>query len=233
MAKNEIVATRLGVLFVGNRITIFPQTYSGRCVFAGDCVIIVLYSNLTIMAALGKGEIQRKVLLLLLGGITLGLSGSPSRYFRILKAIGREWKAIERDSLYRAIRSLYKSRLLTCKENADGTTTLVLSKKGREETMTYELDTMFIPKQERWDGKWRVVIFDIPEYLKDTRDILRARLKQIGMIELQKSVFIHPYPCEREVEFLTEYYEIRPHVRFITAESVDNELHLKSKFKLT
>ncbi len=184
------------------------------------------------MSARGKGEIQRRVLLLLLGGLALGLSGSPTRYFRILRAIGKEWRAIERDSLYRAIRSLYQSKLVACKDNDDGTTTLVLSKAGQEEAMTYELDAMVVKKQDRWDGKWRIVIFDIPEYLKKTRDTLRMRLKQIGMIELQKSVFVHPFPCDREVEFLSEYYAVRPHLRFIIAEYVDNELHLRSKFKL-
>ena len=91
---------------------------------------------------------------------------------------------------------------------------------------------MLIPKPARWDRKWRIVIFDIPEYLKSTRDIMRARLKQIGMIELQKSVFVHPYPCEKEIEFLTEFYEVKPHVRLIIAESIDSEFHLKTKFKL-
>lgn len=184
------------------------------------------------MAARGKGEIQQKVLLLLLGGLALGLSGSPVRYFKILKTIGREWKDIERKSLHRAIRSLYKSKLVTCKENVDGSTAIVLSKAGREETLAYELETMVIQKPERWDRKWRIVIFDIPEYLKKTRDVMRVRLKQIGMEQLQKSVFVHPYPCDKEIEFLTEFYEVRPHVRFILAESVDNELHLKYKFKL-
>lgn len=189
--------------------------------------------KINLMAAKGKGNIQQKVLLLLLGGLALGLSGSPSRYFRILNMIGREWKNIERRSLHRAIRSLYKSRLVTCKENADGSTTLILSREGREEATTYELETMVIQKLETWDCKWRIVIFDIPEYLKKTRDVLRARLKQIGMAELQKSVFVNPYPCDKEIEFLTELYEVRPHVRFILAESVDNELHLKHKFKLS
>lgn len=188
---------------------------------------------MSIMAARGKGEIQQKVLLLLLGGLTIGLSGSPGRAFKLAKIIGKEWRNIERRSLYRAIKSLYKSRMVNCKENADGTTTLTLSKKGRDETLTYDLETMQIQEPEKWDGKWRIAIFDIPEYLKKTRDIMRARLKQIGMTELQKSVFVHPYPCDQELEFLIEFYEIKPFVRFIVAESIDNELHLKHKFGLS
>ena len=167
-----------------------------------------------------------------MGGLAIGLSGSPNRAFKIVKLVGQGWREVERRSLYRAIRSVYESRLINCKENADGTTSLVLSKNGKEEIITYELEKMEIPEPEKWDRKWRIVIFDIPEELKKTRDVLRARLKQIGMAELQKSVFVNPYPCEKEVGFLTELYEVRPHVRFILAESVDNELHLKHKFEL-
>ncbi|MBI2121858.1 MAG: hypothetical protein HYT98_01930 [Candidatus Sungbacteria bacterium] len=184
------------------------------------------------MAAEGKGEIQKKVLLCLWGGLALGLSGTPKRYFRILKSIGKEWEAIERESLYRTIRSLYQSRLITCKENKDGTTTLILSQAGKEKVMTYELDSMKIKKPDHWDSKWRLVFFDIPEYIKGARDALRTRLKQIGMKELQKSVFVHPFPCDDEINFLIEHYQIRPHVRTAVVESIDNELHLKVKFRL-
>ena len=184
------------------------------------------------MPKLGTGGIQKKILLFLMGGLALGLSGSPSRYFRILKVIGKEWKAIEQDSLRRAIRSLYRSRLITCKENVDGTVTLVLTKAGRGKILIYKLDEIVIKKPPKWDGKWRLVTFDIPEHLKAARDTLRSRLRQIGMIELQKSVFIHPYPCDDEVDFLIEFYDLRPYVRLVLAESLDNELHFKSKFKL-
>lgn len=184
------------------------------------------------MPGVGTGGIQRKILLLLWGGLTLGLSGSPTRYFRILKSIGKEWKEIERDSLRRAIRSLYQSKLLTYKENRDGTINLKITKKGTEKVLIYNLDTVVIPKPSAWDNKWRLVIFDIPEREKKARDALRGRLRQIGMVELQKSVFVHPYPCDDEVDFLIEFYEVRPYVRLVLAEAIDTELHLKSKFNL-
>ena len=64
----------------------------------------------------GLGETQRKILLLLFGGLALGLSGSPKRYFQILKAIGKEWEEINKQVLKRAIKSLYESKLIGEKE---------------------------------------------------------------------------------------------------------------------
>lgn len=181
----------------------------------------------------GPGAIQRKVLLFLLGGLALGFSGSPGRYFRILKTIGREWKEINRQALYQAIRGLYRSRLIDERTNPDGSTTLVLSDAGRNRALTYTIDQMRIKKLSPWDKKWRVVIFDIPERRKKIRDAIRSHLKQMDFCELQKSVFINPYPCQDEVDFLVEFYQVRPYVRQLIVESLDNELHLKQKFRLT
>lgn len=45
-------------------------------------------------------------------------------------------------------------------------------------------------EEEDWDGKWRVVIFDIPEQKRLVRDLLRRNLKKWGFKPLQKSVWI-------------------------------------------
>lgn len=98
--------------------------------------------------------------------------------------------------------------------------------------LRYKLDTMIIQKPEKWDGKWRIVIFDIPEFNKQLRDTLRLKLRQLGLIELQKSVFIHPYECRNEIDFVIELYGPCRYVRFIEAVSIDTELQLKKKFHL-
>jgi DNA-binding transcriptional regulator PaaX len=75
-------------------------------------------------------------------------------------------------------------------------------------------------------------MFDIPEKLKKVRESLRFHFKDMGLIEFQKSIFIHPFPCKKEIEFIIEFYNARKYVRFILAEEVDNELHFKHKFEL-
>lgn len=181
----------------------------------------------------GHGTVQRKLLLLLVGGLALGLSGSPVGFFRILRMIGREWEEIERQALRRAIRDLYASKLITTRDNADGSVTITLTQTGRKKALTYQLETMRIPTPRQWDGRWRLVIFDIPEKQKKARDALRYHLKRMGLRELQKSVFIIPYPCADEIDFLIEFFQLRRHVRQLTITSIDNELHLRKLFGLT
>ena len=79
---------------------------------------------------------------------------------------------------------------------------------------------------------WRLVLFDIPEKRKTAREALRATLRKLGFGEFQKSVFIYPYECQNELDYIIEFFKIRPYVRTITAIIMDNELHLKNKFDL-
>lgn len=54
-----------------------------------------------------------------------------------------------------------------------------------------------------WDGFWRLVIFDIDEIDRKTRDFIRRRLKEWGFGMWQESVYISPHPLEKELdEFL-------------------------------
>ena len=178
----------------------------------------------------GHGKTQKKILLLLFGGLALGLSGSPKKSFKIIDAIVKEWKGIDRQSLKRSIKSLYKEKLVSEKYNKDGTVTLNLTKQGKRFALTYNLENLKIKRQSKWDKKWRIVIFDIPEKKKKIRDALRMHLRQMNFYELQKSVFVNPFECESEIEYIVEFFKIRKHVRFIVADSIDNELHLKQIF---
>jgi len=170
--------------------------------------------------------------LLLWGGVALGLSGSPRRYFKILRSIRTEWKAIDKVSLRRTIKRLYESKLVTEKENEDGSITLVLTAEGKQRALTYNLDQIQIKRPAKWDKKWRIVLFDVPEKKRGLRDAIRSHLQQMDFFELQKSVFVHPFPCDNEIKYLTEFYKMGKYVRFIAADSIDNEIHLKKHFDL-
>ena len=182
--------------------------------------------------ARGLGDNQKKILLLLLGGLTLGLSASPKQYFQIVRGIKEGLKEIDARTLRRAIKSLYQSKMISEKENSDGTVTIILTDKGKQKVLTYDLEKMEVKKPKQWDGKWRIVLFDIPEKIKKVREAMRGHFKNLGFYEFQKSVFVHPYNCKDEIDYLIEFYDIRKFVRFIIAESLDNELHLKEHFEL-
>jgi hypothetical protein len=178
------------------------------------------------------GVLGRQILSLLLSGIALGLTVSPRRHFWILDNIPRELKRVKKDYLNNAIRRLYISKLVDIKETQDGKTILVLSEEGKKRMLIYNLETLKLKRQDKWDGYWRIIIFDIPERLKYAREWLSRKLKEIGMYQLQKSVYVYPFECKDELEFIIEYYGIRLYVRFGLLKEIDNELHLRKIFNL-
>lgn len=178
------------------------------------------------------GPTTQKVLLLLFGGLTLGLTTSPTQYFRVVKIIGRAWKEIDKRSLHKAIKNLYTHKLIDAEDNEDGTTTIVLTSDGKTKALTYQIDEIRVPAMKKWDKKWRIVLFDIPERRRGARKAIARALLNAGFYQFQKSVFVHPFECQNEVDFIIEFFSLRPHVRIITAERVDNEPHLKKVFGL-
>ncbi len=177
------------------------------------------------------GVVHKKIILLLQAGIALSLTRSPRRYLKIIEEVAKNWREIEKRALYRAIVSLYKSQLIDQRTNKDGTITFILTKEGKKLALTFNLEEMKLRKGV-WDKKWRIVIFDIPEKLRKIRDSLRYQLKRLEFYEFQKSVFVTPFPCDKEIDYIVEFYNIRRFVRFIEATSIDSELDLKRKFNL-
>jgi len=162
----------------------------------------------------------------------LGLTRRPDAYFRIVRGIAKEWRKINERNLRTAIKNLYKSKLVDYKENTNGTIKIILTEMGRSKILKYDLDKIEIKKPSHWDKLWRLVVFDIPEDKNLGRKALAAKLKELGFYPMQKSVFIHPYECKNEIDFITEMFELAPYVRFLRVKDVDIELDLKERFHL-
>jgi len=179
------------------------------------------------------GHIEQKILLTLVTGGILLLNPQSKYSWKLIKAAAEEWKGINERSLGRAVQRLHTSKDIRNMRNADGTIKITLSKSGKTKALIYNLDAIKIKTPKKWDGLWHVVMFDIPEHKKKGRDALAARLKLLGLRTLQKSVFVHPYECGDEINFIAELFQIRPYVRTMIAKGIDNELELKQKFELS
>ena len=106
-----------------------------------------------------------------------------------------------------------------------------LTPKGKLQILKYvHLERL---KGKKWDGHWRIVIFDLPESLKKWRDYLRNELKSnLGFWPLQESVYITPYPVMGELNELLKEWNLRKYFRYITVTEIDNEHELRQAFGL-
>lgn len=133
----------------------------------------------------------------------------------------------------KTISQLSSQKYVSIEELANGQVKVKITKHGLARALTYELDSMKLLHPNHWDKKWRVIIFDIPEKDKRVRDIFRARLQQLGLYLLQESVYISPYPCFDEVEFLRELYGVAITVKYLLVEKLEDDLFLKNYFNIT
>ncbi|MBI2482328.1 MAG: hypothetical protein HYV76_02090 [Candidatus Vogelbacteria bacterium] len=178
-----------------------------------------------------RSQTKKQILLLLAAGAALNLSQSPKRSGYILKQIPKELTKIKREYLYRLVKEFHHHHLVDYREEND-VIKIVLSEDAKKQILVYSLDKLIIPTPSRWNGHWFLVSFDIPEKKRSGRDALRDKLKELGFYEWQKSVFIYPYPCRKEVDFIIEVFDLRPYVRIAEVINVTNEAELKLRFKL-
>ena len=182
--------------------------------------------------AIWCGPTQKKILLLVLGGMAISCARSAKKQWRIVRGIHETWKDLSKQAAERAVSGLYESKLLEAKENADGTTTLLLSEKGKKRALTYHTRYTKLRPTGPWDRKWRIVLYDIPEDEREARDAFREHLTELGLRKLQNSASIHPFDCKSEIDFFVELLDIKKYVRFIVADSIDDQVYWKRKFNL-
>ena len=112
------------------------------------------------------------------------------------------------------------------------TTYAEITEDGKKRIKKYDFNNMKIEKPKTWDKKWRIVCFDVPETKKKGRDSLRLKLKELNFLPLQKSVWLHPYPCANEINFISEVFQISPYVWLMEAAKIDREKYIKNHFNL-
>lgn len=99
----------------------------------------------------------------------------------------------------------------------------VLTTEGKRWLLKYTLAELAIPKPAKWDGRWRMVIYDVARNKASQRTLFRGTLKQLGFFNLQESVWIHPYPCEKEIHFLRDFCGMGENVIYIIAHKIEND----------
>ena len=126
---------------------------------------------------------------------------------------------------------LCKARLL--KKGYNNILTLTDKGAGQALSAFIEAESILHKKgNQRWDGGWRMVFFDIPEKKREYRDYLRKILKLVGFHEFQRSIWVYPYPVPAFLKDLMFEKNIKPHVRFITTSYVDDDRDLRIIFGL-
>ena len=87
-------------------------------------------------------------------------------------------------------------------------------------------------RKRKWDKRWRMVVFDIPERRKRIRERLRATMRECGFLRLQDSVWVFPYDCEEFIVLLKAELETGKDILYAIVEKIENDGPIKKHFGL-
>jgi CRISPR-associated endonuclease Cas2 len=145
----------------------------------------------------------------------------------------REFDSWERYNVWRlrqVLKRLYIKKYVEVVETNDGYTVRI-TEQGKKRLLKFDLDTLTL-EQKNWDGKWRIIIYDVRDSHRASRDLFRKTLRKLAFLQLQKSVYLTPYPCYDEVEYLRQICSIGTEVIVLTVSGLENEQAYKAYFGL-
>ncbi len=139
--------------------------------------------------------------------------------------------ARQKAELPNAIKRL-KEKGLVSYDGKDGYIKINLTQKGKNIAREYSLENRVIKKPKTWDGKWRIVIFDVPTHLRRRRDLFRQQLISFGFRMIQQSVWAYPFPCGELIALMKTNFCLGEEVLYLVAEKIEGEKRLERLFKL-
>lgn len=141
------------------------------------------------------------------------------------------WKRFNIPYLKRTIRRLEKQKLVETGEE-DEIQVVKITNAGKIKILKFALDELKIEKPKIWDGRWRMVSYDIPKKQENVRKVFREYLRVWRFYPFHESLFVHAYPCEKQVEFLREYLGIGEHVRILHVSKIENDKLFRNFFNV-
>ena len=188
------------------------------------------------MKAKKKGNVAfRNIVLRSLAAVgVISIALIAPKMTRLLKEFDRPAK--NRKQLYQriaqAVLRLEQSGLITT-SGERGNRHIQLTERGKTVLRDLEFKEYTIPEQAFWDGKWRVLVFDMSEKRRRTRDQLRRLLQGVGFIRMQDSVWVYPYPCDEFIKLVRVHLKSGVgEMRSFIAEAIESDKTFREHFRL-
>ncbi|OGG41208.1 hypothetical protein A2118_03070 [Candidatus Kaiserbacteria bacterium GWA2_50_9] len=174
---------------------------------------------------------QKALLIAAVGGVMVAIGAVPD-FNKILKhLLNRKNDARFRYQANTVMRRLAAQGLITFEER--GGKRYARATEAGERMLEFEsLRKRSAQKPKRWDDRWRVVLFDIPERRRRVRDLLRTFMREFGFVRLQDSAWIYPYDCEDIIALAKANFHIGADALYMIVEQLERDKHLREHFGL-
>lgn len=179
-----------------------------------------------------KSEIVKEILIWLVFAGAICITVNSPYFVKNLLNNYKKWKKYSRKKIGDTFYNLKRQGLIEIKRERNQIY-ISLTKDGKRKAGIFQINNFKIKRSKKWNKKWSVVIFDIAQLKKFYREAFRGKLKELGFYPLQKSIWVHPFNCQTEIELLRDFFGLSENeVRLIIAEDIGDDKKLKNFFKL-
>lgn len=174
-----------------------------------------------------KGQIQKILLQSVKAVGFLSIALLAPNALAMMKKMGIIQHKRQNEVVKSSARKLTEKGLLVYKDGK-----YQLTKFGEQNLRIWELGDYKLQSAKKWDKKWRVIIFDIPEYKRKIRNQVRFILNSAGFYRLQDSVWVSPIDCEETIVLLKADFNIGKDLLYMIVDEIENDKHLLNHFNL-
>lgn len=135
----------------------------------------------------------------------------------------KEWNKYNTRRLKQVIKRLEKQKIVEFKDGL-----VKVTDKGKTRLLKYNLEEMELTRKT--DGIWRFIIYDIANLRKPQRELFRAVLKRLKFFRIQKSVYLTPFVCDNEIEYIRQIFDIGNEVIILKVSNFENDEVYKKYF---
>lgn len=179
-----------------------------------------------------KSEIVKDVFRTLFTVGAISIAGSSPYFLSNLWKGYRRWRKYPKEKFRDAFTSLLRQGYIEVTQQ-NHQIFINLTDEGKKKAGWLQIDSLEITRPKNWDGKWRLVIFDIVELKKKHRDAFRGKLKELGFYQLQKSVWVYPYNCRDEIDLLRDFFGLeKEDLRLIVSDVIGPDKKIRRNFVL-
>lgn len=169
------------------------------------------------------------MLVLLAAFVIPAVLTSPFGLYALVYGGARHY--FKRYEFHRTVKKLQKRGYISLTKTEKGWV-LKLLKRGKQYAKQVDFEKLKLPRPKKWDGKWRLLSFDIPEEFKSARNMLRSKLKSLGCHNIQRSLFAYPHDCRRELELVADHYKVSKYTLYAEVTYIDLDKELRKYYKL-
>jgi len=175
------------------------------------------------------------VFLLVGGGIVAAVAISPALLAPAIfisqfqKQNVKQKKKFSNTCYYLKQKGLIKTNI------SKGEYSISLTRAGMEKAIKHYVDMEMdkTNKGRKWSGRWWIVMFDIPSDQRVKRNAMRRLIKKLGMHQLQKSVWIYPFDCSKEIQLVKNYFDLSDeYLRIVITNNMGDDKKLRKLFKI-